>query len=154
MMLLSSLESGIMTKSKRTRWDLYFLSLAKLTSGMSYANKLKVGAVAVRQGRIVCTGFNGTPPGGPNECEDINGNTLGSVSHAEENLVAFAARYGIKLKGCSVYVTHSPCIRCARKLLAAGIKKVVYIDLYKNSDGIDLLRLHGVKIIEYSKHFE
>ncbi len=135
----------------KDRWETYFMDVAERTALLSYAKRLQVGAVAVRDRRIVACGFNGTPAGLPNECEDIvckNGKdtcacfdnaclvTKPNVLHAEENLILFCAHHGISLKGCQLFCTHHPCLNCARMIYGAGISKVIYKYDYtgKNSD--------------------
>ena len=128
----------------------YFMSVAELTANLSHARLLKVGAVAVRDRRIICTGYNGTPEGSDNECEvEINGllKTKDNVEHAERNLVYYAAKYGIRLKGAELYVTHAPCPDCARSLLLAGVSKVMWRYHHKNLDGIAIL--NDCKILNY-----
>lgn len=124
------------------------MDVAKRTSMLSYAERLKVGAVAVRDKRIVCVGFNGTPPGLPNECEN-NGTTLPTVLHGEENLILFAAKNGISLAGCSIYVTHQPCLNCARMIFGSGMVEVVYGDAYRSDEGLKFLESVNLKIRKY-----
>ncbi len=125
----------------------YFMRVAEATAQQSYAEKLKVGAVAVNDGRIICTGYNGTPPGEDNRCEDIvwseelgaHLKTRPDVEHAERNLIYFAARKGIRLEGASLFVTTSPCMECARAIFNAGITEVHYKDLFNDKSGLDWL---------------
>lgn len=124
------------------------MDVAKITADLSYATRLKVGAVAVRDKRIVCVGFNGTPPGLPNECES-DGQTLPTVLHAEENLILFAAKNGISLAGCSIYVTHQPCLNCARMIFGSGMVEVVYGDAYRSDEGLKFLESVNLKIRKY-----
>lgn len=123
------------------RLDAYFMAVAQSTAGLSYAKKLQVGAVAVRDSRIICVGYNGTPPKFPNACEDAEGKTLDTVIHAEENLILYASKNGIALKGAILYITHSPCLHCARAIYGAGFIEVIYGEAYKNSHGLDFLGL-------------
>lgn len=125
------------------------MDVARRTASLSYAERLKVGAVAVKDKRIVCIGFNGTPEGLPNACEK-DGHTLPSVLHAEENMILFAAKNGISLKDCSVYITHAPCINCARMIYGAGIKSVTYCEAYRSCEGLDFLESVGVDVSRYS----
>jgi dCMP deaminase len=124
------------------------MDVAVRTSELSYATRLKVGAVAVRDKRIVCVGFNGTPPGLPNVCES-DGVTLPTVLHAEENLILFAAKNGISLNGCSIYITHQPCLNCARMIYGAGISDVTYKEIYRTSEGLEFLESVGVTVRRY-----
>ena len=107
-----------------------------------------MGAVAVRDRRIVCCGFNGTSPGEDNCCEDENGFTKTNVIHAEDNLIRFANRDKIDLSSCDIYITHSPCSGCATKLIEAKFRKVFYSEDYRSRDGILLLQDAGVEIIK------
>jgi dCMP deaminase len=130
----------------------YFCQMALVTATQSYSKELKVGAVAIRDGRPICSGFNGTPPGEDNRCENIvfydneDGNsavryeTKPDVEHAERNLIYFAAKEGIALKGAALFVTHSPCIQCARAILHAGISEVYFINRFKSLEGVDFLK--------------
>ena len=133
-----------------TRRQNYFMRVALETAQLSYAKKLKVGAVAVREGRPICTGYNGTPPGEDNQCEawvpdfDNIGSwklkTRPEVEHAERNLIYFAAKKGIALEGASLFITHSPCGPCARAILNAGIAEVYFKDEFNDKTGLDFLR--------------
>jgi dCMP deaminase len=129
------------------------MDVAVRTSELSYATRLKVGAVAVRDKRIVCVGFNGTPPGLPNVCES-DGVTLPTVLHAEENLILFAAKNGISLNGCSIYITHQPCLNCARMIYGAGISDVTYKEIYRTSEGLEFLESVGVTVRRYDAEFK
>lgn len=118
------------------------MAIAELTAELSHAKLLKVGAVAVRDKRVICTGYNGTPVGADNSCEhEVDGQlkTKDNVEHAERNLVYYAAKHGIKLDGAELYVTHAPCPDCARSLLLAGFSKVMWRYPHKNRNGLDLL---------------
>lgn len=132
-----------------SKWDQYFIDIALRTSELSYAKKLKVGAVAVRDKRIILCGFNGTPENDDNECETIeNGKliTKPSVLHAEENLIVYAAKTGISLNNTTLYITHSPCNICSRLIYGSGIKKIIYKDLYRDTSGIEFLRQQNILI--------
>ena len=133
-----------------SKWDEHFMFIAEdAANRLSHAKKLKVGAVAVRDNRPFCEGFNGTPPGFPNECEDFEGNTYDSVIHAEMNLVLYAAKHGISLKDSTLYTTHAPCISCAVAIHGAGVTKVVYKNDYKKEDGLLFLREAKVKLVKF-----
>lgn len=120
-----------------TKFQRYFCKVAKDTSELSYASRRKVGAVLVAdEQRIVCVGYNGTPRGESNECEEfIDGKlvTKKSVRHAEENLFRFANQYNILTYGLDLYLTCEPCERCARIIWTQGIKKVFYFEKYESS---------------------
>ena len=116
----------------------------------SYCKRSQVGAVLAKDGRIISTGYNGTISGETNNCEDSAGNTVNTVVHAEENVIAFAAKYGISTEGCTLYTTLSPCDRCAKLLIQAGITTVVYADEYRNTDGLNMLKMHGMIVEKYN----
>ena len=130
--------------------DKYYIKVAQLCANNSYALKLKVGAVIVKDDQIISDGFNGTPCGFENRCEtkNINGElqTLPYVLHAESNAILKCAKYGKSTKDSTLYITHSPCIDCAKLIIQAGISRVVYLEDYKNSDGIDLLKNVDIKV--------
>ena len=130
--------------------DKYYIKVAQLCANNSYALKLKVGAVIVKDDQIISDGFNGTPCGFENRCEtkNINGElqTLPYVLHAESNAILKCAKYGRPTNGSTLYITHSPCIECAKLIIQAGIVRVVYLDVYRTIDGIVILRKSGINV--------
>lgn len=126
------------------------LEAAKAYSRLSYANRLKVGSVLVKDDRIISVGYNGTPSGRPNECEEpdyIGGTrTKAEVCHAELNVIAFAAKNGVSTNQCIMIITHSPCFECSKLIVQSGIKEVFYETEYRITDGIDFLRECGVRV--------
>lgn len=141
------------------RWNNYFIGVAKLTADLSHCVRLKVGAVAVRDRRIISCGYNGMPAGADNCCEDNNyfdvntqeyiTVTKEEVSHAEENLITFSARNGISLLGASLYITHAPCIHCAKLARNAGFKEVIYSQLYRDDSGLKYLEKYEVRTLQW-----
>jgi len=119
--------------------DKYLMDKAILASKQSYCKRNKVGAVLALDGRTLVDGYNGTLSGFDNRCEDGD-NTKECVMHAEQNVIAFAAKYGISTKDTTLYVTVSPCIMCAKLIIQSGIKEVVYKDEYRDDSGIKLLQ--------------
>ena len=111
----------------------------------SYCERRKVGALLVKDKMIISDGYNGTPAGFENVCEDENGITKPYVLHAEANAITKVARSNNSSEGATLYVTASPCIECAKLIIQSGIKRVVYRDLYRITSGIDLLRRAGVE---------
>lgn len=135
------------------RWVKHFMAVAYQVADLSYSMKKKVGAVAVKDRRIICTGYNGTLPGQDNACETlVDGQlkTLDTVEHAERNLIAHAARHGIALFDSVLFVTHSPCIPCARMIANAGVKAVYWGNKHDENEGITFLNALGVHTYEYS----
>ncbi len=125
------------------------MDTARAYSRLSKAKRLKVGAVLVKDDRIIANGYNGCVAGGSNECEElVDGElvTKKEVLHAEENCIAFAAKNGIATDGCTMITTHSPCFACSRLLVQAGIKEVVYEVEYRDTGGIDFLKENNVTI--------
>ena len=121
--------------------DTYMLGIAHLTALQSKAQRLKVGAVFSRDGRPLCTGWNGMLEGiADDSCELPDGTTKPSVIHAEMNALRYMARAGISTNGATLYITHAPCINCAKHLAGIGLTRLVYTTLYRSSEGLDFLR--------------
>lgn len=141
-------------KLKEERLNKYFMKIALLTAENSYAKRSKVGAVMVRDGRIISLGWNGQPAGWDNCCEeeveDENGNkvlkTLPTVIHAEANAIYWCSKTEIISNGAAMYLTLSPCMHCALAMLQAGIKEVYYYEQYRDTTGIELLKKSGIKV--------
>lgn len=122
------------------------IKVATIFAEQSYCKRRKVGAVLAKDNRIMATGYNGTLSGRVNECEDNKDATLKEVLHAEQNVIAFAAKNGISTNGCTLYITTLPCPECAKLIVQSGIKKVVYKETYRDILGIALLESNGVKV--------
>ena len=116
---------------------------ARLVAENSYAKRRKVGAIISRDGRIVSTGYNGTPSGFDNTCEE-NNKTKDNVIHAEVNALYFAAKHGLQTQDCDLFVTLSPCSTCALAIIQAGIKSVQYDEKYRDDAGLLLLAQAGI----------
>lgn len=125
--------------------DIKYLRMAKIWAENSYCKRRQVGAIIVKDNSIISDGYNGTPSGFENICEDENGLTKPYVLHAEANAITKVARSTNNSAGATIYVTASPCIECAKLIIQAGIKRVVYCQEYRVNDGIDLLHKAGVK---------
>lgn len=125
-----------------------YLAIADLLANHSYCKRSKVGAVMVMRGNIISMGYNGTPKGACNDCEDQNGNTKPEVIHAELNAIIKCARDGVSCEGASLYVSLSPCIECAKIILQAGIKEVIYKHEYRLTEGISFLTRNGVEVLK------
>ena len=133
--------------SKQSRYDRAYLRLAKSWGLLSYCTRKKVGAIIVKEGVIISDGFNGTPKGFDNYCEDTNGDTHWYVLHAEANAILKVAKSTNNCKDATLYLTLSPCKDCSKLILQAGIKKVVFIDKYKDTAGIDFLASAGIETV-------
>ncbi len=133
-------------RDKRFALDVRYLRMAKIWSENSYCVRRKVGALLVKDKMIISDGFNGTPSGFPNVCEDESNVTFPYVLHAEANAITKVARSNNSSDGSTLYVTASPCIECAKLIIQAGIRRVVFSELYRITDGIDLLREAGIEV--------
>lgn len=133
-------------QNKQTLLDRRYLRMALVWSENSYCQRRKVGALVVKDKMIISDGYNGTPSGFENVCEDENDRTKAYVLHAEANAITKVAKSGNSSDGATLYVTAAPCIECSKLIIQAGIKRVVYTDEYRLEDGINLLRRAGVEV--------
>ena len=132
---------------KQHKFDLRYLLMARIWAQNSYCQRRQVGALVVKDGMIISDGYNGTPSGFENVCEDENNVTKPYVLHAEANAITKLARSSNNSDGSTIYITASPCIECAKLIIQAGIKRVVYGEQYRLTDGIDLLKRAGIETI-------
>lgn len=132
---------------KQLTLDGRYLRMARIWSENSYCVRRKVGALIVKDQMIISDGYNGTPSGFDNVCENPEGATFPYVLHAEANAITKVARSNNSSEGSTLYVTASPCMECAKLIIQAGIKRVVFSDLYRITDGLDLLRKAGVEVV-------
>lgn len=121
--------------SEKLSWEEYFMSTALLLSCRSSCNRLHVGCVLVKNNRIISAGYNGFLPGAPHESIIVNNHEIATV-HAEQNAISDCASRGVSVKDATAYITHFPCINCAKILAASGIKKIVYLNDYKNDSNV------------------
>ena len=133
--------------NKQQDLDQRYLRMASIWAENSYCNRRKVGALIVKDKMIISDGYNGTPSGFENVCEDENGVTKPYVLHAEANAITKIARSGNNSDGATLYVTDSPCIECAKLIIQSGIKRVIYARQYRLTDGVDLLKRAGIEVI-------
>lgn len=131
--------------SKQTKLDLRYLRMARIWAENSYCKRRQVGALVVKDKMIISDGYNGTPSGFENICEE-NDITKPYVLHAEANAITKLARSSNNSDGSTLYVTASPCIECAKLIIQAGIKRVVYAEKYRLNDGIQLMKRAGIKV--------
>ncbi|WP_338377612.1 dCMP deaminase family protein [uncultured Flavobacterium sp.] len=132
--------------AKKTKYDKAYLRIAKEWGQLSYCQRKKVGAIIVRDKMIISDGYNGTPSGFENCCEDEDNNTKWYVLHAEANAISKVARSTQSCEGATLYITLSPCKDCSKLIHQSGIKRVVYHQEYKDCSGLDFLRKAGVEI--------
>ena len=132
---------------KKEDLDMRYLRMAQIWSENSYCKRRQVGALIVKDKMIISDGYNGTPSGFENICEDDNNVTKPYVLHAEANAITKIARSGNNSEGSTLYVTDAPCIECSKLIIQAGIKRVIYAREYRLTDGTDLLRMAGIEVI-------
>lgn len=134
-------------ETKQLLLDKRYLRMAKIWSENSYCERRKVGALIVKEKMIISDGYNGTPSGFPNVCESMEGVTLPYVLHAEANAITKVARSNNSSEGSTLYVSTSPCMECSKLIIQAGIKRVVYSELYRITDGLELLAKAGIETV-------
>ena len=138
----------------RPTWDEYFMELAHVVAKRSTCNRRSVGAVLVRDKRILTTGYNGSPPGQPH-CHDAGclmlDNHCVRAIHAEQNAIIQGALHGIDLRGCTCYVTSAPCVHCSKMLIATGVVRIVYSDAYTEEIGQNMCRDAGVVLEQFER---
>ena len=131
------------------KYDKPMMQTAKIWAEQSSCDRNKVGAIIANEGRIISNGYNGTITGADNTCEEVVDGVViskNTVVHAEANALMFAAKNGIPTNGCSIYITLSPCIECAKMIIQAGIKEVIYSEDYRINHGTEFLRKHNIKV--------
>ena len=133
--------------SKQSDLDKRYIRMASIWSENSYCQRRKVGALIVKDKMIISDAYNGTPSGFENVCEDDNNVTKPYVLHAEANAITKIVRSNNSSDGATMYVTASPCIECAKLIIQAGIKRVVYSEHYRLEDGIELLKRAGIEVV-------
>jgi len=131
-----------------TKFDIAYLKMAQVWANLSHCKRKQVGALIVKDRMIISDGYNGTPSGFDNCCEDENGNTQWFVLHAEANAILKLAGSTQSAKDATLYLTLSPCKECSKLVLQAGIKKLVYLQDYSDNDGIEFLKNHGIEILK------
>jgi len=135
-----------MEKKKLNKYDRAYLRIAKEWGQLSYCKRKKVGAIIVKDRMIISDGYNGTPSGFENSCEDPEGLTQWYVLHAEANAILKVASSTQSCEGATLYITLSPCRECSKLIHQSGIKRVVYQDAYKDTSGVDFLVKAGVEV--------
>lgn len=134
-------------EQKQLLLDTRYLRMAMIWSENSYCQRRKVGALMVKDNMIISDGFNGTPSGFANVCEDENGVTFPYVLHAEANAITKVAQSNNSSRGSTLYVTASPCVECSKLIIQAGIIRVVYAEKYRLTDGLELLQAAGIETL-------
>ena len=134
---------------KQERYDLVYLKMATEWSKLSHCTRKQVGALIVKNGMIISDGYNGTPTSFENSCENSDGDTNWYVIHGEANAILKCAKHGQSCDGGTLYQTHSPCKECSKLILQSGIKRLVYIENYKDTSGLEFLKEAGIEIKKY-----
>ena len=137
-------------EEKQRQLDIRYIKMARIWAENSYCVRRQVGALLVKNKMIISDGYNGTPSGFENICEDENGKTKPYVLHAEANAITKVAKSNNSSEGSTLYVTSSPCIECAKLIIQSGIRRVVYCDDYHSNDGLELLRRVGIETVRVS----
>ena len=138
----------MISSDKQTRYDKAYLRLALSWAQLSHCSRKKVGAIIVKDSIIISDGYNGTPAGFDNSCENEEGNTHWYVLHAEANAILKVARSSNNCKEATLYLTHSPCKDCSKLVLQSGITRLVYQEAYKDTSGIDFLKNAGLEVVQ------
>ncbi|MDB4104356.1 dCMP deaminase family protein [Salibacteraceae bacterium] len=134
--------------AKQERYDKAYLRLALEWAKLSRCKRKQVGAIIVKDSTIIADGYNGTPTGFENECENEDGQTKWYVLHAEANAILKVARTTNQAAGATLYLTHSPCKDCSKLILQSGIERLVYTDAYKDASGLEFLEKAGLRITQ------
>lgn len=136
------------SEQKQLRYDKAYLKMALEWAKLSHCKRKQVGSIIVKEGMIISDGYNGTPTGFPNDCENPEGETWWYVLHAEANAIMKVARSTNNARNSTLYLTLSPCRECSKLILQSGIKRLVYINEYKDATGLDFLREAGVEVVQ------
>lgn len=134
------------TDDKLFRLDTVYLRMAKVWAENSRCTRNKVGCLVIKDKTIIADGFNGTPHGFPNPCEDESGNTLKSVLHAEANAITKLSKNTVSSEGSTMYITLSPCYDCAKLIIQSGVKRVVFSEFYRNTESLELLSMANIEV--------
>jgi len=132
---------------KQLLLDNRYMRMARIWAENSYCERRKVGALLVKNKMIISDGYNGTPSGFENKCEDENNVSKAYVLHAEANAISKVARSHNSSDNATLYVTASPCMECSKLIIQSGIRRVVYCNRYHNTDGLDLLKRAGIELV-------
>ncbi|MDR0832708.1 MAG: dCMP deaminase family protein [Candidatus Symbiothrix sp.] len=139
------------SESKQYQLDKRYLRMAMIWAENSYCRRRQVGALIVKDKMIISDGYNGTPSGFENNCEDENGLTKQYVLHAEANAITKLACSNNNSKNATLYITTSPCIECAKLIIQAGIKRIVFGEKYRLTEGLDVLERAGIEMLFIDK---
>ncbi len=133
---------------RQAEFDRRYLQMARIWAENSYCERRKVGALIVKNKMVISDGYNGTPSGFENVCEDESGETKPYVLHAEANAITKVAKSNNSSENSTLYITSAPCMECSKLIIQAGIKRVVFFDAYRHDEGVKLLRRAGIELIQ------
>ena len=133
---------------KELKYHKAYLRMAREWAKLSKCCRKKVGSLIVKDGMIISDGYNGTPTGFPNDCEDGDGNTKWYVLHAEANAILKVAKSTQSVEGATLYMTMAPCRECCKLIIQAGISRIVFIETYRDMDGLRILKESGISVIQ------
>ena len=136
---------------RQADFDRRYLHMARIWAENSYCVRRKVGALIVKDKMVISDGYNGTPSGFENVCEDETGRTKPYVLHAEANAITKVAKSNNSSENSTLYITAAPCMECSKLIIQAGIKRVVYFDPYHSEDGVQLLRRAGIELVQMTE---
>ncbi len=141
-----------MENNKQQQLDWRYLRMAQIWAENSYCRRRQVGALLVKDKMIISDGYNGTPVGFENICEEDDDHTKPYVLHAEANAITKVAQSNNSSRGATLYVTTSPCIECSKLIIQAGIRRVVFGEYYRITDGVELLKRAGIEVVQLQQH--
>ena len=141
-----------MTEQKQLKYDIAYLKMAKEWAKLSYCKRKQVGALIVKGKMIISDGYNGTPTGFENSCEDDENDTKWYVLHAEANAILKVASSTQSCKGATLYITLSPCKECSKLIHQSGIKRLVYTNAYKDDSGLRFLEKAGIELVHINEN--
>ena len=145
--LREAMENVYPYKDKQEQFDKRYLEMARIWAKNSYCKRKQVGALIVKDKMIISDGFNGTPSGFENNCEDENGMTKPYVLHAEANAITKVAKSNNSSENATLYITTSPCLECSKLIIQSGINRVVFNEKYRIEDGLRILERTGIEIV-------
>ena len=143
----SDLNDETLYSAKDKKMDLVYLKMAEVWATNSYCRRMQVGCLIVKNKSIISDGYNGSPTGFPNECEDENNQTLNYILHAEANAITKLAKSTQSSDGSTLYVTVSPCFECSKLIIQSGVKRLVFRDVYRKPESIKFLYDAGIEIV-------
>jgi dCMP deaminase len=143
----SDLNDETLYSAKDKKMDLVYLKMAEVWATNSYCRRMQVGCLIVKNKSIISDGYNGSPTGFPNECEDENNQTLNYILHAEANAITKLAKSTQSSDGSTLYVTVSPCFECSKLIIQSGVKRLVFKDVYRKPESIKFLYDAGIEIV-------